>query len=787
MKPVRYVLQSAAIFFLIALAACGGTNNPVIKDATSGGGGTCLPVPDPLAATQPASNFEATADFDPCYLGEDGNTYCVYGLNQIGAQHVYAQGAYGGGGVVAVIDTGIDTTHSELDANISPDSTDIVRGGALTDEDGHGTHVAGIIAAERNGLLTHGVAFDATILAIRADTQITDPLICDGPVPCTRFNLADIVAGLNYAAGKAHVINLSLGVPDSTITDSLGPDFEQALIDAMAAGAIIVVAAGNEGAVEPSLPAAYAGDATVNASGQMIAVGAVDETGAQAFFSNDCGSAMDYCLVAPGVDIISTIPGGWVELASGTSQAAPHVSGAAALLIQLWPTLIPSEVVNILLTTATDLGAKGVDTVYGHGLLNLQAALSPAGSLEIVLADSVTGETVLLEGTGLSLGAAFGDALTNSELLSRTFALDDYDRNYGMDLNELVVHSSRKFGLEMLLGNDSVETVEAALPNGMKIAMGVSDEEDADAAADWAGMAADAAESQKLRGFSLAVESAPGTEFRFGYDITPEQQMAGLSASEPAGLFWMPGDTLGPQHGLVGAGTGFSVSRQLDISSVVSFGWVDQKDDPDILRRDAKIGEITLAHRFDNGAIGYAGFSLVDEQGGFLGSDAAGGLAVAGADTKFYSLGGRYPLGAGLELIGNYLLGEADMRADGTSLLGEWSEIRAEAFGVGLVKNGVLGRHDRIGLLAGQPLRVSSGEATVTAPVDYLIDKTVVQDSERVSMTPSGREIDLQLAYDTPLGQAASVSGWVMMQLEPGHVADADPAYGVGLRFSAEF
>ncbi|MBE9553381.1 MAG: hypothetical protein IMF05_07955, partial [Proteobacteria bacterium] len=66
-------------------------------------------------------------------------------------------------------------------------------------------------------------------------------------------------------------------------------------------------------------------------------------------------------------------------------------------------------------------------------------------------------------------------------------------------------------------------------------------------------------------------------------------------------------------------------------------------------------------------------------------------------------------------------------------------------------------------------------------------DKTVVQDSERVSMTPSGREIDLQLAYDSPLGQAASVSGWVMMQLEPGHVADADPAYGVGLKFSAEF
>ncbi|MCK5622839.1 MAG: S8 family serine peptidase, partial [Alphaproteobacteria bacterium] len=743
MSSFHEISRRAAVFLLLTLAACGGGGG-----SGGGGGGGGLPTPDPLAAEQPASNFENTADFDPCIEALGGAIYCNYGLGQIGAADVYAKGASGAGVVVAVVDSGIDTAHVELDSKISGASTDIAAPGTpLGDELGHGTMVAGVIAAERNDIGTHGVAFGSTILALRTDDR--NP---DGTSTGT-FTVTDITAAISYAAGKAHVINISLGVTGTQLGDPFGnPDeqaaFEQALIDAMAADAIIVIATGNDSAPEASLPAAYAGDTTVNASGQMVAVGAVNNAGdALADFSNYCGLAMDYCLVAPGEGIWTDYPGNSLIYVSGTSFAAPYVSGSAALLIQLWPTLLPSEVVQILLTTATDMGDPGVDVVYGWGLLNLSAAILPTGTLEVPLTTLAGGETVLLDGTALSLGAAFGDALTNSELLSRTFALDDYDRNYGMDLNDLVVHSSRKFGLEMLLGNDTVETVEAALPNGMKIAMGVSDEEDADAAADWAGMAADAAESQKLRGFSLAVESAPGTEFRFGYDITPEQQMAGLSASEPAGLFWMPGDTLGPQHGLVGAGTGFSVSRQLDVSSVVSFGWVDQKDDPDILRRDAKIGEITLAHRFDNGAIGYAGFSLVDEQGGFLGSDAAGGLAVAGADTKFYSLGGRYPLGAGLELIGNYLLGEADMRADGTSLLGEWSEIRAEAFGVGLVKNGVLGRHDRIGLLAGQPLRVSSGEATVTAPVDYLIDKTVVQDSERVSMTPSGREIDLQLAY----------------------------------------
>lgn len=796
MNSFQEALRRGAVLFLLTLAACGGTNNPVSNGGGSGGGGGGgsggLPTPDLLAATQPASNFTSTADFDPCFTAVGGVTYCNYGLDQIGAADVYAKGAYGGGVVVAVIDTGVNVSHTELDANISSSSIDIVRGGAVIDEDGHGTHVAGIIAAERNGLWTHGVAFDAKILAIRADTRVTDINVCGSLNPCSIFTITDITAALNYAAGKAHVINMSLGVPGTQLGSPFGTAaeqvaFEQALIDAMAANAIIVVATGNEGATEAALPAAYAGDTTVNASGQMIAVGAVDSNGVIATFSNQCGSTMNFCLMAPGVEVWSTDANGSLVLQSGTSMAAPYVSGAAALLTQSWPALTPAEVVQILLTTATDLGAAGVDAVYGHGLLNLRAAILPLGTLDVPLTPLASGDSVALGGTALSLGSAFGDALTNSTLLSQAFALDAYDRDYGVNLNDVVAHASRGFGFEALLGGGSLETVDAELPNGMKIAMGVSDEEDAESAADWAGMAVGDDEEKKLHGMSLEIESGLGASLRFGYDVTPEQQMAGLAASELAGLFWMPGDLLGPQQGLVGAGAGVSLSRQFGASSILSVGWVDQQNGTGLWDADAKIGEITMVHRFDNGAIGYAGFSNIDEKGGFLGSNGVGGFAVAGADTRFYSLGGRYAMGAGLEMIGNYTLGDANMKADGNSLLSDWSDIRADSFGVGLVKNGVLGSHDRIGLLAGQPLRVSSGEATVTAPVDYLIDKTVVLGAERVSMAPSGREIDLQLAYDTPLGQAASVSGWLMMQLEPGHVADADPAYGVGLSFNAAF
>ena len=763
---------------MLSTAACGG-----------GGGEGGLSSPAPLAPKRPATDFSNDPEFDPCYT--DGvNDYCVYGLSQIGAQYAYAEGATGAGVVVAVVDTGIDATHEELNANVSVQSKDIANGAPISDMVGHGTFVAGIIAAEKNGFGFHGVAFGAKILAIRVDTVSTDAVACSpDPPPCSLLFDSDIAAGITYATGRAHIINLSLGGP------SPSPEMEQPLIDAAAAGAIIVVSTGNESlpgspALDPLWPAAYAGDTGVggvNESGQIIAVGAVDSAGNLAVFSNQCGAAMDFCLVAPGVDIISTMPNQKVGLASGTSFAAPHVSGAAALLIQLWPTLLPAEVVQIMLTSATDLGAVGVDPVYGHGLLNLGAAVLPAGTLAVPLTSLAGGDLVALDGTALSLGSAFGDALTGSSLLGQAFALDDYDRNFSVDLNDSVTHASRGFGLSALLGGGSLETVDAELPNGIKIAMGVSDEDEVVDAADWAGMAGEEGEEQKLHGMSLAIESDLGVGLRIGYDVTPEQQMAGLAASEAAGLFWMPGDLLGPQYGLVDAGVGISLSHRLDASSTLSLGWVDQKDGADLSGQDAKTGEIRLIHRFGNGMVGYAGFSTVDEQGGFLGSDGVGGFAVNGADTQFYSLGGRYAMGAGLEVIGNYTLGEANMRADGSGLLSDWSEIRAEAFGVGLVKNGILSSRDRIGLLAGQPLRVSSGAVTVTAPVDYLLDKTVVLDSERVSMTPSGREIDLQLAYDTALGDAANLSGWLMMQLEPGHVANADPAYGIGIRFSAGF
>lgn len=781
--PGSGIARAAGLLLIPLLAACGLSSDEAPTGGIGGGGGgtgggtTGLPTPDPLSAfPPPATTFETTEFF------------VNHGLGQMGTQYAYAEGASGAGVVVAVIDTGIDPDHPDLINNLSSDSIDIVRGGLLTDEAAHGTHVAGIIAAEKNDIGTHGVAFDATILAIRTDTRTTEPTECgDYPTPCSRFLIEDIANALDYAAGKAHVINMSVGGPDS-----LAETVETALINAMAAGAIIPVAAGNENtisnpALEPLWPAAYAGDARINASGQLIAVGAVDENNVIAGFSNQCGSARNFCLVAPGVAITSTVPGGGTATHDGTSLAAPHVSGGAALLIQMFPTLAPGEVVQIMLVTATDLGVPGIDAVYGHGLLNLRQAVQPVGVLSVPLTGSVTGQSVDMTVTLLSLGSAFGDALAGNALLDGALALDDFDRAYAAGLGAGVVYAGRGFGLGALLATGDAETVEAALPGGLTLAMAVSGTEDTESLSTWPSGDGDE-NAAALQALSLSGETPGGTAFRLGRDMTASQQLSGGLDTRSAGLYWMAEDTLNPHYALVGAGTGAAFVREIGGATTATLGLVDQTGAAaESGEGDARIGELTMSHRFAGGATLRAGFALIDEVDGFLGSDAAGAFAVAGASSRAYTLGSAVPLGAGVELVGSYTLVNATMEADGASLLSDWGAVRADAFGLGVARRGVFGAGDRIGLLVGQPLRVSDASATLTAPVDYTLDKTVIQESERISLAPTGREIDLQLAYDTALPGDSRVSSWLMMQVEPGHVADANPAYGVGLRFSSEF
>lgn len=164
-----------AIFLGPVLAGCGGGG---------GGGGGAAP-----------TNFN-TAEFQ-----------ANFGLGSINVLSTYSGGFTGTGQTIAVIDTGIDVDHPDLDANIAAASTDIVTSNAafLNDIDGHGTQVSGVAAAERNSVGTHGVAFNSQILAIRADSIGSCLTLCS-------FTNTDVADAIDFAvANGAGVINLSIG------------------------------------------------------------------------------------------------------------------------------------------------------------------------------------------------------------------------------------------------------------------------------------------------------------------------------------------------------------------------------------------------------------------------------------------------------------------------------------------------------------------------------------------------------------------------------------------------
>jgi len=257
--------------------------------------------------------------------------------------------ADGSGVVVAVIDTGVVATHPDLAGKVLPgyDVYDNKNDGRF-DPNGHGTHVAGIIASTAgNSIGVAGLAPAVKILPVRVLDKTgygDDTLVAKGV----------LWAVLN----GAHVINLSLGGPDRD------PLLAEAIDQAVAAGVAVVVAAGNDGLV--GSPVSYPG-----AHPSVTAVAATSPNDVRALFSTT-GSYVD--VAAPGMSILSTWPNGSFTYQSGTSMATPYVSAATALVIN-GKGLTPQAALTRLTSSATDIGTKGVDPETGAGLIDVVAAL----------------------------------------------------------------------------------------------------------------------------------------------------------------------------------------------------------------------------------------------------------------------------------------------------------------------------------------------------------------------------------------------------------------------------
>ncbi|MGX8273933.1 S8 family peptidase, partial [Brevundimonas diminuta] len=354
-----------------------------------------------------------------------------WGVGDVGAMIAWQRGATGRGVTVAVVDSGIKLNHQDLGVNVSPLSTDVVPGrNQPQGADDHGTNVSSIIAAPFNGFGTVGVAFNSTILSIRAD--VSD---CTDPDDKVCFRSSDLVRSLDYAVQNgAKIINLSLGgeMP-------LGSQFEAALQRAVNAGVIFAIAAGNEAGANPEWPGRYASDPRF--AGSIIVVGAHDRARQLGSFSNKAGVSQAVYLTAPGVDVIVGCEGDGCWRVNGTSFASPAVAGALALLLETFPNLTGREAVDILLRTGADLGDAGTDVTFGRGALDIARAFQPVGATASPMAAGASVNIAVAPGA--HVGGPFGDAMGRTGALS-TIAYDEYERLFRVDLGRAYGSAPRR-------------------------------------------------------------------------------------------------------------------------------------------------------------------------------------------------------------------------------------------------------------------------------------------------------------------------------------------------------
>jgi subtilisin family serine protease len=297
-----------------------------------------------------------------------------WGLQKIDVPAVHQQwpGLQGTGVTVAILDTGIDWSHPELSPRIVGGYNALAGGVSYADDNGHGTHMAGIIAAALNSLGIIGVAPQVLLSAVKVLDQYGAGY------------LSDFIAGLQWVSSNGiRLVNMSVGFS----TDSL--PLQKAIQSLYNSGVIMVASAGNRCAQSPSqdegggdscqggpaltcdpsqtavkYPAAYSWVLAVTATDMADQVTAYSLTGAQVDVCAPGGSK------ATGIRILSTTIGDGYGWGSGTSQAAAHVTGAVALALQQKPQLAFNEVRSVLQTTAVDLGYPS--TQQGAGRINVK-------------------------------------------------------------------------------------------------------------------------------------------------------------------------------------------------------------------------------------------------------------------------------------------------------------------------------------------------------------------------------------------------------------------------------
>ena len=517
-----------------------------------------------------------------------------------------------------------------------------------------------------------------------------------------------------------------------------------------------------------------------SAGGTGIVVGAVDSNNNLASFSNAAGLAQDFFIVAPGLGVPTPAIGGGSRFFSGTSASAPHVAGAVGLVRALWPQLSAAETVDIILSSATDLGAPGTDEIFGRGLLNIGAALEPSGALTV---PNASGSAVTASSLASSLPSALGSGFSNIEPI---VGLDDFGRDFTIDLNSFVSASTTN---RFPVGNIAVPNRRVRSARGRAPTPGASltyvltetsaatDLQFAHVLGDFRSDAAFEAGSRRLAvSFSQPLGLDRGLTVATGFsgrdvDRAERREFAQSTISRTAFSDAYISDVpsaISASFNLAGpAGT------QLDF--FVNHATADALLDQETLflselneedSQSTTTFRFGITHNIPGGALRLE-TGVQNEQGGFLGTDVSTELfGDGGTQTIYNAISAHFALTETLSLTGRFSSGFTKLRAGSSTsfLSGSSAPLHSTQFSVGLQQANLISKSDLFSLSLSQPLQVRSGDLTFSLPTGF------DQQAEQASFTDVSTGFATgSIPLDVEAGYRFNPWDGATLQLSAGH------------------
>lgn len=695
-----------------------------------------------------------------------------YGLDLIKASSAYARGATGRGAIIGIMDSGVDNSHQELNG-----FNKIVSGSYLvyqdrsptTDEKRHGSHVSGIALGERDGSGIHGVAFDAQLFFISIELGTAgdtyEPATIDSTVDFTGIDNSWSQLEAEFVTNNVTVVNGSFGY-QGNINDYTEQNIREAFpktIDVLAQPqkanqdkTIFVWAAGNGGGyadqgVDYSSPEVFGGLAYLlpELRGNTAAVVSVDEDGSISSFSNRCGVAKDYCLAAPGRSILSIYAEDSPTYdsygrASGTSMAAPHVSGGIALLADYFEgQLGNTEILQRLFATANKSGIYAESDIYGQGLMDLNAATQPLGTAMIATSGaSLSNLTIQEEGTYIGIiGPAFGNSIPNRLGELSYVVFDDLGAPFKRSMDKRILNNIPNINWLtsfQLNPNKRVYQRTFSTKSGSDLEVGLVDKFSyVDAPSLWANT------DSNLAYFSFSQTISETSKLFFGNGTSPNTYLNTTKDNHHRGIPFL-------DFSSEGSFVGLDISLPFSKSFLFSFFEGSHQDNQRFLNSlgGSKGVFFEFKDRNKSSLLSYQ-MGVMKDSTSLLGITSEGGFGSPNnSSTSFLGFESLNAFRT-VSLRSSIHLGKNSSSFNGLGFINEMDDSIFSAFNFSLFKNNIFAQNDSLSLEIYQPLRSEVSTMNLNLPVGRTKDRKILFNDYKIDLTPSGRQINSQLVYSS--------------------------------------